>query len=227
MDKLLMVFVLLCAGCTAVTMPTKFAVLDGVIYIDGDISKESARKFLDLVSKTSLQKVVIVNSLGGDVDASLDIANYMHENNVDIEVQGLCFSSCANYLFPAAAHKEITKNGLVAWHGNVAHMVELMKNEGEHVLYRLAFKGTVDREAEFFLRVGVSPRLSRFGKEQPYSSEYFYYIDAEDMRYFGIKNLKVRENYDTSGLVGEYEALKPYVTYVKVDRSITIPSARN
>ena len=46
-----------------------------------------------------------VRSSGGDVEVALKIAETIFARKLDLEVNGYCASSCANYWFPAANKK--------------------------------------------------------------------------------------------------------------------------
>ena len=47
----------------------------------------------------------------------------LKEAEVDVVVDGVCLSSCANYLFTAGRHKTI-RNGVVGFHGNTRAATE-------------------------------------------------------------------------------------------------------
>ena len=59
-----------------------------------------------------------VNSGGGVTDEGIKLGAWIFEHNVDVVVDGLCFSSCANYIFTAGRNKTIMADSIVGWHGS-------------------------------------------------------------------------------------------------------------
>ena len=60
---------------------------------------------------------VVINSAGGEAETALAMAGMVEARRLSIVVDGVCASSCANYLFAAAAHRTIFPGALVLWHG--------------------------------------------------------------------------------------------------------------
>lgn len=60
---------------------------------------------------------VIVNSAGGEAATALAMAGMVEARGLSIIVDGVCASSCANYLFAAAAQRTVQPGALVLWHG--------------------------------------------------------------------------------------------------------------
>ena len=100
--------------------------VDEAVIFSGRIDARSAAEFLRLLQDPGIKRLVITSD-GGIVSAALDMALAIHERQLDVEVPTACFSSCANYIFPAARHKTLGKPGAVAWHGNMAHVLYLQQ----------------------------------------------------------------------------------------------------
>lgn len=64
-----------------------------------------------------------IDSPGGDVAAGILLGEWVSEHELDVVVEGICASSCANYVLPAARRKAITAGALVVWHGG-AHQAD-------------------------------------------------------------------------------------------------------
>lgn len=168
--------------------------VDDAVVFNGQINPRSAAQFLQLLQDPKVTRLVITSG-GGIVSAALDMALAIHERQLDVEVPTACFSSCANYIFPAARKKILGRPGAVAWHGNMTHALYLQQTgqaswsenlvEGARQLAR--------REAEFFRRIGVDGFLCWFAKIEPYNVDDFYYLSLEDMERFGIRHVTVRE----------------------------------
>ena len=59
-----------------------------------------------------------INSPGGITDQGIQIGEWISEHGIDVIVEELCFSSCANYIFTAGKNKVIEKDAIVGWHGS-------------------------------------------------------------------------------------------------------------
>jgi hypothetical protein len=46
------------------------------------------------------------------------IGQWVHDMGLVVEVDKVCFSSCANYIFPAGRGRVIRADSFVGWHGN-------------------------------------------------------------------------------------------------------------
>lgn len=61
---------------------------------------------------------MVVNSGGGDTKAGIDIGLIVADLKPDLTIETGCFSSCANFIAPAAASITIRENAFLGWHGN-------------------------------------------------------------------------------------------------------------
>jgi len=182
----------------------------------GAISAENNAGFFARVANQPLQRLLI-DSGGGDVAAAIELADWVHARQLDLTVTGVCLSSCANYVFPAARQKEIRPGAIVAWHGNYHHLAQTgkwrddvvlrMQRDGEdeqtatrHVLSQVA--RLVALERDFFARIGVDEQVCWIGKQPPYSVADYYYLSAADMARFGISAVQVPAGYTTTDLSG-------------------------
>ena len=98
-------------GCA--TKPIAPVTVSGTTVIfQGLISNSVADEFLRAVEQYDANRVLIASG-GGHVAPALRMAKAIHQRGMDVEVFGLCFSSCANYIFPAGRNKSITSLGIV------------------------------------------------------------------------------------------------------------------
>lgn len=58
-----------------------------------------------------------VNSAGGAASAALAMAQRIEARGLTVVVDGICASSCANYLFAAGKLRIVRPGGLLLWHG--------------------------------------------------------------------------------------------------------------
>lgn len=100
---------------------------DPVVSIEGDtltyiggISAAGLTKLSDAVRDLPRGQVtrMIVNSGGGDTNPGIFIGSIIADLKPDLIIDVGCFSSCANFIAPAAASITIRENAFLGWHGN-------------------------------------------------------------------------------------------------------------
>ncbi len=210
-------------GCA--TQNTSSVTVSGeTAFIRGPITNATAEDFGRQLSQRKISRLLI-SSNGGLVEAALTIARQVRDRHLDVEVVGECFSSCANYIFPAGHEKTISALGVVGWHGTMQHLLYLHET-GEKLLPSgdIAMVQRLSKlEAEFFQSIGVDGRICWFGKLPPYSAHNLYFLSPEDMAKFGVQNVHVRPDYAQTDLTlinaGGTETLK----FIQVDWSVAIP----
>jgi len=99
--------------------PATITVEGSTIIFDGDIEDSTYRDFLMAVRGKEDQITAIrINSPGGITDQGMMIGEWVFDHQLDVIVEDLCFSSCANYIFAAGKNKIIEKDAIVGWHGS-------------------------------------------------------------------------------------------------------------
>ncbi len=187
-------------GC-ATQHPVPFSISGETAFIRGQITQETANSFTEALSRQKISRVLL-DSSGGLVEPALGIARQIRDRQLDVEVIGNCFSSCANYIFPAGRGKTISGLGIVAWHGNIHHLLYL-HGTGQRLLPEQDLpylKNLAQQEDEFFASIGVDGYICWFAKVEPYSVRNLYFLGPEDMARFGLKNVAVRPDYALSDL---------------------------
>jgi hypothetical protein len=200
---------------------------DATAVYRGAISAENNAGFFARVAGQPV-RLLLIDSIGGDVAAAIDLADWVHARQLDIAVTGVCLSSCANYVFPAARQKEIRPGAVVAWHGNYHHLAHTglwrddvvlrMQRDGEdretatrYVQSQVA--RLVALERDFFARIGVDEQVCWIGKQPPYNVADYYFLSAADMARFGISRVQVPAGYTTMDL-GGFDAS---IVYLKLE----------
>ena len=183
-------------GCATQVAPL-LLVSGETVLIQGNISESTAAEFKRVLSQSRVSRVLLASG-GGLVEPALSIASEIQERRLDVEVVGNCFSSCANYIFPAGVTKTISGLGVVAWHGNMSHLLHMhstgikpLDDKSLSEVRRLA-----KLENAFFTRIGLDQFICWFGKLSPYNVRNLYFLNAEDMARFGLSEVKVRPGYD-------------------------------
>lgn len=214
------IFAVLCmilTGCA--TQKINPVLISGkTILVQGAISSSTADEFLSAIESHDVNRVLITSG-GGHVEAAIRMATAIHKRGMDVEVFGPCFSSCANYIFPAGRNKSITGLGIVGWHGNIQHLLYLHRI-GERPIsgdWLNDVKRLAALEEAFFKTIGVDSFVCWVGKLPPYKVFNNYFLGADDMAKFGITNVTVRQDYALSDLHTHNAKGVENVRFIQVD----------
>ena len=179
------------------------------LYFKGEISEQSVDAFISKYAD-SKAGTLYIDSGGGEVEAGIRLGLWLHNRDMNVIVDGVCLSSCANYVFTAGKKKTVLKGSVVGWHGNYHHLkstglwmddVELrMSRDGEDrttatAKVRAQLEKLVALEKDFFTTVGVSEYLCWVGKVDPFNVSDYYTLTAMDMGWFGVKNVSLPLGY--------------------------------
>ncbi len=162
------------------------------VFYTGLIGPDSGGAFLASVESAAGLRRLVINSGGGDTIAARIIGRWVAEHQLDVEVVGGCFSSCANYIFVAGRNKVINKNAFVGWHGSEFQYdavavstpqktaAELLEEEVREAMAAAIADGEMPdeadvaeqvarllasraEEAEFFRDIGIDIELTVYG----------------------------------------------------------------
>ena len=158
------------------------------VIIIGRISPETAKAFLKLASKNTLRSV-IVDSGGGDLASALLIANKMRELQLDIYVNGRCFSACVNFLLSAGKKKYVLSNSLIGIHEKT---VFLPDNNHTRRLSEVSFNGKYSKNSPYWTDISELLELeSAYYKEVQLDtrllSEYRNFAQSRELSKWGFK----------------------------------------
>lgn len=92
---------------------------DTLIYVGG-INENGLQALSEAVRDLPRGQVtrMLVNSGGGDTKAGIFIGSIIADLKPHLTIETGCFSSCANFIAPAAASITIRANAFLGWHGN-------------------------------------------------------------------------------------------------------------
>ena len=115
--------VIIGAGALVITSqnsesPAEIYIEENALVYHGDINEPSYEKLKMMMDENPGIKTLEIRSLGGDTIAGKKIARMIFEEKLNVAVDTICFSSCANYIFPSGAQKFILEDGIVGWHGS-------------------------------------------------------------------------------------------------------------
>ncbi|MGD8121140.1 hypothetical protein [Vibrio sp. TRT 2004] len=209
-----MAFIFTLSGCqslpTIYPPPHKVLAVGDTLFFDGIITGESVLEAVRVIRESNRQiEKLKITSAGGDMAVGIEFGYFVKEMNLDVEVSELCFSSCANYVLPAAKSITINANSLIGWHGGTKQSDELWglsvpkKDKPAFMAYlnRLRIK-----ETAFFGYVGVDQQITTYGQTvkdscQTKEKTDGWYYSIDDLHKMGISNITVKG----SGLLDEIE----------------------
>lgn len=128
-----------------------------VVRYSGMITPESAEKLVPLLRGAS---TLIIYSGGGDVDASILIGNAVVDNGTAVEVETLCSSSCAHYIFAVGSRKIVPDGAAVIFHTS-PFTWDQMAREGQITDSSVieSNKNRLAKVISLYNRVNVSPSV--------------------------------------------------------------------
>ncbi|BEM25138.1 hypothetical protein SME04J_35040 [Serratia marcescens] len=120
------------------------------IFYSGDISESGYEKVHALANLDI--STLVINSRGGDIVPGMKLGELVFDKKWNIQVQDYCFSSCANYIFPAGKTKYISKFSQLGWHGGATQqfnddIVPKEKDDRERFIQTLT--GLIEIETAF------------------------------------------------------------------------------
>lgn len=211
-----------CAGQPSKPAPSSIRLEHDAIVVEGELRPNTLARMQEAIGQRKVSKLII-RSGGGEVTGSIKVARWVHENGIDVEVDGDCFSSCANYIFPAGRNKYIVGKGIVAWHGTLEHQA-YKHEQGDSQLDAeslASLLSIVARERKFYADTGINSFAGWFGKIAPYNIYNLYFMSKQDMEYFGMRNLHVRADYAQADLKKYLKFDARTIRLLTVNRAVT------
>ena len=120
------------------------------------ITGPTDRRMLDcLLQRDAAPDTLQINSLGGNVEYALTIAERLAPSAPRVIVDGNCSSSCANFILPIARHIVLLPDALVLLHGSAdPALLARFEREGSG---SDAFRKLAERQARFVGAQGIAP----------------------------------------------------------------------
>ncbi|WP_147692564.1 hypothetical protein [Vogesella mureinivorans] len=193
------------AGCASMrsNKPTVTLSPNGsdIVY-NGELDASAIAQVQTLYAQATVKPTrLVINSHGGSSRLGMALGDFIHDKQLDIRVDGVCMSSCANYVFPAARHKYLGERDALLWHGGAlqpdweALIKAKWKNKpAQQEQAREDIRQWAVNEQAFFERIGVSQLVTVCGQQPEWIKAYpqapgFYY-SPEDMQRFGIHDIQ-------------------------------------
>ncbi len=161
------------------------------IYYSGPLTAAANQLVKSYIDRSTTK--LVINSSGGEINLGMDLGELVFNNSLDVGVTEFCFSSCANYVFPAGKHKILESTSLVGWHGGATQSMEMPKDPEMQRALKEYMKNAIKRETAYFQSIGVSQQVTVYGLRPEFSKSkcvgWTYSIEA--MQQFGIKNITI------------------------------------
>lgn len=181
----------LLSSCSLFFQPTEMKLLDEqTLLFKGPIKFDTDQAFR--AALTPQVTKVVLDSSGGEVIAGLKMGRLIFERGLDIEVNGMCMSSCANYLFTAGKHKTVRPGSAVGFHGEPRNSKAVMDFRKTHTSPQaVAYAAEADALADqFYADVGINPRLYAYSVGFTTSNRVQLWLPSpRELNCMGIGNL--------------------------------------
>lgn len=112
--------------------------------VEGPIDERLEHEFLEAIENSD---VIILNSLGGFPSSSFKIADVIIERNINIIVDDICASACAEHILPASQRFKtqglrFENEPIIGFHWNAAMLEALMKEQYSSEFKHCSFSDT-------------------------------------------------------------------------------------
>jgi len=120
--------------------PATVRVQGDTLYYTGNFSKASSAAFDAAVAGVRRGQLtrLVISAGGGDTVEGRHVGRWVRDMALVVEVDVICFSSCADYVFPAGRARVIRPDAFVGWHGNERQFEVLAARTGVSVADQLA-----------------------------------------------------------------------------------------
>lgn len=203
------------AGAQAAEEETQVYIISGELNYVGKLSAEAnARLFALFEAQATKPTTLSIRSPGGNTDLGMALGQWVHQHKLDVKVLEGCYSSCANYVFPAARNKIVSNFAVVGYHGGLsstsfaadeealAALTEQHGGDKEKAraefdqLLKKAIAPQLEREVKFFQSIGVQQRITTLGQDEKYAksapeSSVGWTYALEDFAKLGVTNITV------------------------------------
>lgn len=189
------------------------------VYIDGtvlkylgEINAEANDKAFHLYKEHKVDSL-FMSSQGGDVMSGMQLANWIAQKDLDVELGNLCASSCANYILAASKKVSVKTNTKLMWHGSSYQQdvnERVAKNEPFFVKWRQG-------EEAFFTAHHISKYVTICGMDEvSFIDNVAHYLGIskiggftygiEDLKKFGFNNIVLKDGtWSPTDNLGEYK----------------------
>jgi hypothetical protein len=184
--------------------PAAVRVQGDTLYYTGNFSKASSAAFDAAVAGVRRGQLtrLVISSGGGDTVEGRHVGRWVRDMALVVEVDVICFSSCADYIFPAGRARVIRADAFVGWHGNERTFHVQAARDGKrledllsaYVPEDASTKRTQKDEAEFYASLGLDDAFAVCAvgdvleKRPGYAGQIGWGFSLADMARLGLVN---------------------------------------
>lgn len=91
---------------------------ENVLHYKGKITAEKFQRLKAVYAGARIAPTLLqIDSGGGKGHIGLALGEWIQQHSLDVYVEKMCFSSCANFVFTAGRNKYLSGNAILGWHG--------------------------------------------------------------------------------------------------------------
>ena len=145
-----------CASLGGIPSACAFDAESGTLSVSGEIEEEFGACITQHAPSVD---TLVVHTGGGDVEIAMDAADALEAGGgYDLVVDGLCASSCANYLLPAARRVVVREGSAVMLHGSLDQgLKDLMLSDKPIPAQLSSVQAILDRQEAFRTQHDIHP----------------------------------------------------------------------
>jgi hypothetical protein len=128
---------------------------DNSVRFCGDINAASVAEAIEHLERSSNKRLVI-DSTGGSSEDAIELAYYIHENEVDVFVNLVCLSACSQFLVISAPRVAFRSTSIVGFHDTQYATNTIVGPQS----IRAEMIAEADSELAFYRSIGVDESLS-------------------------------------------------------------------
>lgn len=196
---------------------TQVYIAAGELHYVGPLTADANARAMALFNAQKKKPgTLAIRSPGGDTSDGMELGAWVRQNKLAVKVLELCFSSCANYVFPAAQKKIVSNFAVVGYHGGLSSQSFGLADEQEAELDALPvaeraqaraqlidsikkeLSTQLEQERQYFKVIGVQQRITTLGQAASYrklaeSNEQHmgWYYTIDDFAKLGVSNIQV------------------------------------
>lgn len=180
---------------------------NGQLEYIGSVDSDANGRLFALYEKLATKPTTLsIRSPGGDVNPGMELGAWVHAHKLNVKVMEFCFSSCANYVFPAAVKKTVSNFAMIGYHGGPGGPLKIELDDALTAAERQAFMDRIEalrvqngrREAAFYQNIGVRTDISTLGQDDTYKQYFEKNPDAvgwtyslDDFSRLGVRDITV------------------------------------
>ncbi|WP_168396831.1 hypothetical protein [Acinetobacter indicus] len=157
---------------------TEVTVQEDVLIYTGLLSQDANTRAAALLKQFPQVQTLKITSQGGEIGLGMDLGDLVYAHQLNVEVGQYCFSSCANYVFPAGNIKYLNWRSQLGWHGGAMQPMQFDDADMEQA-YQQYIGPMRARETAFFQKIQVQQASTTAGQ----APEYARYQDCIGWRY--------------------------------------------